>query len=169
MDLIMILMWVFAIGFGAVLILLVYVLLAFVWPARNSAAKFFIKGRRENKEVVALDDGSRWIFKVAEKRAPGLLIDDEGLPIHVTSKSLKWGGGVYFGVGELFRSTIANITVIEFLAKAKAEGYSQEKLQRLIEAVDDTIKKMEDHDARKEKTAGKAGAGPEESGEKADN
>jgi phage shock protein PspC (stress-responsive transcriptional regulator) len=150
MDLFGILFWVFAIGFGAVVIILVYVLLAFVWPSRNSAARFFIKGRRENKEVVALDDGSRWIFKVAEKRAPGLLIDDDGLPITVTSKSLKWGGGVYFGVGEYFRSTIANITVVEFLARAKAEGYTQNKLNQLIKMVNDGMKKLEGENVEEE-------------------
>jgi len=138
-------------AFAAVTVLFVYIIFAWVWPARNSAARFFIRGRRENKEVVALDDGSRWIFKVAEKRAPGMLIDDDGLPIIVTPKSLKWGGGVYFGVGEFFRSTLAEITVVEFLARAKAEGYSKEKLARLIKMVDNAMNKLEEQDVGKRK------------------
>lgn len=149
-----ILTWIGFGGMGAVSILAVYLIIAWVWPARNSAARHFIKGRRENKEVVALDDGSRWMWKVAEKRGQGVLIDDEGLPIFVTPKSLKWGGGVYFGVGEYFRSTLANISVVEFLCAAKAEGYDKAKLARLIEEVNRAMKKIEEPNVgnRKEKT-----------------
>lgn len=139
MDFMQILFWIGWV-FGSIMtVVVVYFIIAWIWPARNSAARIFIEGRRKNMPVVALDDGARWIWKVAKKQAPGLLIDDEGQPIEVTPESLKWGGGVYFGAGEYFRSKTANAMVVDFITRAKAEGWGDKALVEKIKNIEELV------------------------------
>ena len=151
-----ILTWIFAAAFAGTLVILVYFLVAFVKPAMGSAALLFIKAKRKKMPIVALDAGSRWIFKVAEKKAAGFILDDEGAIIEETPKSLKYGGGVLFGVGEYFKSKLVNSTVVDLFAKAQREGWDVETFAKNLAFAVDKIenereKLRSEKDVRKEK------------------
>jgi len=131
--------WVFAGAFAAMVVLLVWVFLAYLRPAMTSVAWLFIRAKRKNKPIVALDDGSRWVFKVAEKVAPGILMPKDEIPIEITPKSIKWGGGVQFGAGELFRSKVANTKMVDFFAQAERGELDNEKLVKKIATIESAV------------------------------
>lgn len=135
------LVWIFAGGLALMSVLLVWLIIAYVRPAMQTCAKYFIQAKRNNKPIVALCDGSRWIFKVAKNTSPGLLIDDEGIPIEITPKSLMWGGGVLFGAGEYYRSKLANAKAVDFIAKVHEKGMTIEEAAELIQKIDDILNK----------------------------
>lgn len=134
-------------AFAGILVLFVYVVIAIIYPAKTSVAWQFIKAKRKNMPIVALDNGSRWIFKVAKAVKSGVIVDDEDLQIEITPKSLKWGGGVLFGAGEYFRSKLANAKLVDLLARAEKEGWSNEKIIKKVasmqELVNEEIKRRE--------------------------
>ena len=140
--------WMFIATLCAMAIVVVFLIVKYISPMMNSPAKHFVKARRENKPLVILDAGKYWKFIVGDKKVTE---DDSGQTIKGEKGKdfvktgnvggMKYGEGVLMGVGEDFRSLVANISVIDLMEMIEKKGWDTEEVKARLERISEGLKK----------------------------
>ena len=139
------LVWVLAIMTAAFVIMFVWIILHFIWPMATSPGKHFVKARRDKKPVFILDDGPIYRIVIghdkAEKNSEILRAGEGSDVIRKGPGSLKYCEGVLMGVGENFRSFLANLAIIDLIEIMNEKGWNVEEVKTRIEKLQDHLKK----------------------------
>ena len=148
------------IAVAGLVILIVYIMYSFVQPVRNSPAKYFIEAMKKKKTVIALDNGSNWVFKISDREDEGYMTDKTGSMIFITPNSVKYGVGVKFAVGEAYRYMTIDPKLIEIIQLAKKNKITPTELREAIKQYETQELKKEVEDAtEKTDTEGNAEKG----------
>jgi len=133
------LVWVLAIMIAAFSIVIVWIIMYFLLPMKNSPARHVVKAKRDRKPVFFLDDGKffRCIVgdhPVGEEKAQ---VFRHGQDIVKGGEGMKYCEGVLMGIGEDFRSLTVNVGIIDLMEMIETKGWDaaevKEKLEKLAE------------------------------------
>lgn len=138
--------WIFIVAglVAAFVIIFVWMIYHFIWPMRNSFARHIVKAKRENKPVLFLDGGKFFRCIVPETK-----VGDEKAQIYRSGQDvikagsvggMKYCEGVLMGVGEEFRSLIANVAIIDLMDMLKKKDWDSEEVNRLLKKLSEDLR-----------------------------
>jgi len=140
--------WMFIATLCAMAILTVFLIVKYISPMQSSCAKHFVKAKRENKPVVILDAGKYWKVIVGDKK---ITEDDSGQTIRGEKGKdfvktgnvggMKFCGGILMGIGEDFRSLVANIGIIDLMEMIDKKGWDTEEVKKRLNEISEGLKK----------------------------
>ena len=137
--------WITAIVTATYTIFVVWLIMWFVWPAKSSFAKYIIKAKREGKPVVILDAGKKWKViigdtKVGKEKHEIIRSGDD--IVKMSSLGMKYAeGGVLLGVGEDFRSLVANVCILDLMEMVDKKGWNEEEIKKRLDDISEGLKK----------------------------
>lgn len=131
-------------------VLIVWLIMAFIWPARNSPAWTLIRAKKKRQPVVFLDKGAFWTVSVGKNEGPGFIEDEDGSMISVVPNSMKMCMGVRMAVGEFNRSITASPTIMRMIELAKEQNIKAKEIKEAVEKLtiegDDNVREEEKTD-----------------------
>jgi len=113
-------------------LIIVWLIMAYINPARGSPAWVFIKAKKKRAIVFLMDCGSYWKIFLGKNEGPGFAEDDEGSKIDMAPNSIKPCITVRVGVGEYHRSLTSNPLIMKIIEKAKEKKLSAKDLKDTI-------------------------------------
>lgn len=140
-----ILTWIFAGGFAMCAILVVWLILGYIWPLRNSPGKYFVKAKKERKPIIIADTGKFFRFivgdeKVGEEKNQVIRQGMDLIKIANTG-GLKYAeGNVLMGVAEDFRSLVVNVGIMDLMEAINRKGWDMDKVNELLTELTKNIK-----------------------------
>ena len=133
--------WVLLGAVAALAVSLVFIIVWFVLPMKNSPGKFFLRAKRNKKPVCFLDNGSHWLVAVGEsEEEEGFIRDKNGNVIAVSPNSLKYCHGVLVGVGENYRSMLVNPAIAGIIQMAVEKKLKIPDIQEAMRSLEEKIK-----------------------------
>lgn len=138
--------WIFIVAglVAAFVIIFVWMIYHFIWPMRNSFARHIVKAKREGKPVLFLDAG-----KFFRCLIPDTKVGEEKAQIYRSGQDvikagsvggMKYCEGVLMGVGEEFRSLIANVAIIDLMEMLKRKEWDQEEVNKLLKQLSEDLR-----------------------------
>lgn len=137
--------WLFIISVSAFSIVFVWIILHFINPMKNSFARHIVKARRENKPVAILDAGKYFKVIVGEKKVgqEEFQIIRDGINVVKAGNvgGMKYCEGVLMGVGEDFRSLIANVAIVDLMELVEAKDWNPEEIKARLNKLEEYLKR----------------------------
>lgn len=138
--------WIFIVAgvIAVFVIIFVWMIYHFIWPMRNSFARHIVKAKREGKPVLFLDGG-----KFFRCLIPDTKVGDEKAQIYRAGQDvikagsvggMKYCEGVLMGVGEEFRSLIANVAVIDLMDMLKRKDWDGDEVNKLLKKLSEDLR-----------------------------
>lgn len=140
-----ILVWIFAAAFSVVAIILVYFIIAWIVPLRNSPGKYFLKAKREKKPIIISDVGKHFRFivgdeKVGEEKNQVIRHGTDMIKVPNIG-GLKYAeGNVLMGVAEDFRAMVTNVAIIDLMEALNRKGWDQAQVDKLLRDLTTNLK-----------------------------
>lgn len=140
-----ILVWALAGGVAACSVIIVFLIVQYIRPMAASPGKYFVKAKRERKPVFILDDGPIYRIVIGhDKQSKNTEILRAGEEKDVIKKgpgSLKYCEGVLMGVGENFRSFLANVAILDLMEIINEKEWTPEEVEKRLDKMMDVLKK----------------------------
>lgn len=140
-----ILVWALAGGLAACSVIIVFLIVQYIRPMAASPGKYFVKAKREKKPIFILDDGPIYRIVIGHdkqsKNTEILRAGDEKDIIKKGPGSLKYCEGVLMGVGENFRSFLANVAILDLMEVINEKGWEPGELKKRLDKMMDVLKK----------------------------
>ncbi len=140
-----ILTWILAGAVAALSIFIAFLILQYIRPMASSPGKYFVKAKRERKPVFILDDGPIYRIVIGtDKQTKSSEILRAGEEKDIIKKgpgSLKYCEGVLMGVGENFRSFLANIAILDLMEIINEKDWDFADVKERIDKITDTLKR----------------------------
>jgi hypothetical protein len=137
--------WTTIISVSGFSIILVWVIMHFINPMRNSFARHIVKARRENRPVVFVDAGKYFKTIVGEQKTgtEEAQVIRDGINIIKAGNvgGMKYNEGVLMGVAEDFRSLIANVGILDLMEMIEAKGWDPEEVKNRLQILEEYLKK----------------------------
>jgi len=136
------LVWILAIMIAAFSIVIVWIIMYFLLPMKNSPARHIVKAKRERKPAFFLDDGKffRCVVgdhQVGEEKAQ---VFRHGQDIVKGGEGMKYCEGVLMGIGEDFRSLTVNVGIIDLMELIETKGWDADEVKSKLEKLADKLK-----------------------------
>jgi hypothetical protein len=136
--------WAFAGAFAASAIVVVYLIMQYIRPMAASPGKYFVKAKREKKPIFILDDGPIYRIVIGtDKQSKNTEILRAGEEKDVIKKgpgSLKYCEGVLMGIGENFRSFLANIAILDLMEIINEKEWTFDDIKLRLDKLVDVLK-----------------------------
>lgn len=140
-----VLVWGLAGGVAAEAILIVFLIVQYIKPMAASPGKYFVKAKREKKPIFILDDGPIYRITIGtDKQTKNTEILRSGEEKDIIKKgpgSLKYCEGVLMGVGENFRSFLANVAILDLMEIINEKEWNLSEVKERLDKIVDVIKK----------------------------
>lgn len=135
--------WVLALMIAAFSIVLVFLIMYFIVPMKNSPGKYFVKAKREKKPVIFLDAGKFWRCVVCEQKVgeEKAQIFRNGQDIIKGGQGMKYCEGVLVGVAEDFRSLLVNIGLIDLMDGINKKKWEPTELEDKLKIITENLKR----------------------------
>lgn len=140
-----ILTWIFAGGFAACAITVVYLIIAYIYPMFTSPGKYFMRAKKEKKPIVILDTGKYFRFvvgddKIGEEKNQVIRKGTDVVKIPNVG-GLKYAeGNVLMGIGEDFRSMITNVAIMDLMGELNRKGWDADLINSLLKDLISNLK-----------------------------
>ena len=129
-------------------IVVVYLIVKYISPMQSSCAKHFVKAKRENKPIVILDAGKYYKVIVGDKKVDAddsiqIIRGEKGRDFVKTGNvgGMKYCGGILMGIGEDFRSLVANLAVIDLMEMIEKKKWDSEEVKRRLDEISHGLKR----------------------------
>jgi hypothetical protein len=137
--------WTTIISVAGFSIILVWLIMHFIMPMKNSFARHIVKARRENRPVVFADAGKYFKTIIGEKKTgtEEAQIIRDGINIVKAGNvgGMKYCEGVLMGIAEDFRSLVANVAILDLMEMIDAKGWEPEEVKARLTNLEEYLKK----------------------------
>lgn len=140
-----ILTWIFAGGFAACAIIVVYLILGIIWPVYTSPGKYFMRAKKGRKPIIITDTGKYFRFvvgdeKIGQEKNQVIRCGTDMIKIPNVG-GLKYSeGNVLMGVAEDFRAMVTNVAVIDLMEAINRKGWDMDKVNELLTELTTNLK-----------------------------
>lgn len=140
MDLFQLLMWVFATSTAILAVVFVWLIFAFIAPARSTFAKAFIKAKKKKMHIFMAWAGNHWKYFVCsdETEPDSYWVTESGRMVPLNPKSIGMTmGNVKLAVGEYENMKAYNVSIADVISMCAKHGVTPEKFREVFKAIDE--------------------------------